>query len=64
MDIDYLQIHMLYLFAQFCIVHKKGLNIVLRKKEEEEEEKVNISVGPTPIPCGASDDYLWWHRLF
>jgi len=36
MDIDYLQIHMLYLFAQFCIVHKKGLNIEIRKKKEEE----------------------------
>ena len=40
MDIDYLQIHMLYLFAHFCIVHKKGLNIVLRKMEEEGRRKI------------------------
>ena len=38
MDIDYWQIHTFNFFAHFWLVHIKGLNIVLRKKDEEEKE--------------------------
>ena len=48
MGIAYLQIHTSYFFAQFCIVHKKDLNIVLKKEEEEEQEKVNSQCWNTP----------------
>ena len=48
MDIDYWQIHMFTFFAHVWLVHIKGLNIVLRKKEEEEKE--NHQCWQTP--CG------------
>ena len=60
MGIAYFQIHTSYFFAQFCILQKIGLNIVLKKEEEEEEEKVNNQCWIRP--CGHQMSSLG-HRL-